>query len=96
MRIRRAHLIIPEEPRVECRATIFHKEVCEALEDVSALERFEQAEDDVEIARPATAHAGDRLGAQTGGLPVLGPHGVVGAHADEDGNAQEGKGYMEP
>ena len=70
MRSRRTHLIIPEEPRVERGAIIFRKEVCEALEDVATLERFEQAQDDVEIARPATADARDWFGAQTGSLSV--------------------------
>ncbi len=68
-----AHLIIPKEPRVDSGAAILLKEVCEALEDISALERFEQAKDDVEIARPLPTHARDRFGAHAGRLPVLEP-----------------------
>ena len=89
------HLIIPEEPRVQSRAAIFRKEVCEAVEDIPALKRLEQAQDDVEVARPATAHAGDRLGAHAGGLPVLGPLGVLGAEADGDGDAEQCEGQVD-
>ena len=87
-----AHLIIPEEACVERRATIFRKEVRETLKDIPTLERFDQAKDDVEVPGPATAHAGDRLGAHAGGLPVLCPYGVVGAEDDGDGNAEKGEG----
>ena len=58
-----AYLIVPEEPSVEGGATIFVKEVGESLEDVVAFERLEHAEDDIEIPGPATAYAGDWLGA---------------------------------
>jgi hypothetical protein len=68
-----AHLIIPKEPRVERRTTIFLKKVSETLEHVTALERLEKAQDNVEISWPATANAGDGLGAHAGGFAVLGP-----------------------
>ena len=90
-----AHLIIPEESRVQSRASIFRKEVCKALKDIFTLERFEQAQDDVEIARPATTHARDRLGTHTGGRPVLRPYCVLGAEANDDGNAEQGDGQMD-
>ena len=89
------HLIIPEKSRVQSRAAIFRKEICEALEDIPALERLEQAQDDVEVARPATAHARDRLGAHAGGLPVLGPLRVLGAEADGDGDAEQCEGQID-
>jgi hypothetical protein len=89
------HLIIPEESSVQSRAAIFRKEVCEALEDIPALERLEQAQDDVEVARPATAHARDRLDAHAGGLPVLGPLRVLGAEADGDGDAEQCEGQID-
>ena len=68
-----AHLIIPEESGVESGAAIFRKKVCEALEDVPTLERFEQVQDNVEIARPAPTDARDNFSAQAGRLPVLAP-----------------------
>jgi hypothetical protein len=57
------YLIVPEEAGVEGCAAVFVKEVGESLEDVVALERLEHTEDDIEIPRPATANAGDWLGA---------------------------------
>jgi hypothetical protein len=91
-----AHLIIPEEPRVERRTTIFLKKVSETLEQVTTLERLEKAQDNVEISGPATANASDGLGAHAGGLLVLGPQGVVGAEEDEDRNAEECEWQGEP
>jgi hypothetical protein len=70
---RRAHLINPEEPRVERRTAIFLKEVCKTLEHIVTLEGFEKSDDYVEISGPATAHTGDGLGAQADGFPVLDP-----------------------
>jgi hypothetical protein len=87
-----AYLIIPKESGVESGAVIFRKEVCEALEDIPTLERFEQVQDNVEIARPAPTHARDRFGAHAGRLPVLTPQGILGAEANGDGDAKQEDG----
>ena len=55
VKVRGAHLIIPEEARVERRATIICKEVSETSKDIPILKRFEHGKDDVKVPRPVTA-----------------------------------------
>lgn len=49
------------------------KEVSEALEDVVAFKRLEHSEDNIEIARPTTAYAGDWLCTKASCVAVLSP-----------------------